>query len=376
MAQGLIIIDSEHPLVRQNRCFDPAHEYTGCGHSINVRLAREARRRGMDVATADVYLAMAKRPARAVCLTDMVTPFTDKLLSKGVQAGICLSLESPLNAKTFYHNIVHYAGRFRHNYQFRGTQERLLGTGTVFHPIVFPMETREPMILQPWDKRKYLALVNSNKRAFYNSWRSINKIARSMVSQIRSRYLYAVDPWMRIREIYKDRIEAIYYFSRGTDFHLFGIAWEQPIQGFGPDYHQAALKVYRGIIPPVLQRKREVMSDFRFAICFENCAFPGYVTEKIFDCFLAGCIPVYFGAPDITDFVPSQAFVDYRRFGDYADLDRFLRGMTEPDARSYLDAAREFLASPAFNKFTVDYFVNDILNVMEQQFDFQGEKQK
>ncbi len=368
MKQRFIVLDSTHPLVRENRCFEPVHEFTGCGHAINVRLAREAKRRGLDVVTADVYLAMTKRPDQAVCLTDMVTPFTDKLLSKGVQPGICLSLESPLNAKTFYHNIVHYAGRFHHNYQFRGTQERLLGTGTVFHPIVFPMETREPMILQPWDKRRYLALVNSNKRAFYNSWRSINKIARSMVSQIRSRYLYAVDPWMRIREIYKDRIEAIYYFSRGTDFHLYGIGWDQPIQGFGLDYHQAALKVYRGIIPADLQRKREVMSNFKFAICFENCAFPGYVTEKVFDCFLAGCIPVYFGAPDITDFIPKESFIDFREFGNYIELERFLREMSEADFQQYVDTARDFLASSNFDKFTIDYFINDVMNVIDEEF--------
>jgi hypothetical protein len=369
LAQRLIVIDSTHPLVQENRCFDPVHEFTGCGHAINVRLAREARRRGMDVATADVYLAMSNRPAQAVCLTDMVTPFTEKLLSKGVQPGICLSLESPLNAKKFYHNIVHYAGRFHHNYQFCGTQERLLGTGTVFHPVVFPMETRTPLPLQSWDKRQYLILVNSNKRSVNRTFGNLREIAHSVLSQIRSWYLQAVDPWMRIREIYKDRIEAIYYFSNCIDFHLYGIGWDQPIQGFGPDYHQVALKVYKGIIPADLQRKREVMSDFKFAICFENCAFPGYVTEKIFDCFLAGCIPVYFGAPDIADFVPPQAFVDYRRFKDYAELDRFLRGMTKVQARGYLDAALEFLDSSAFNKFTVDYFVNDILNVMEQEFE-------
>lgn len=376
MAQRLIVIDSTHPLVQENRCFDPLHEFTGCGHAINVRLAREARRRGMDVATADVYLAMPKRPAQAVCLTDMITPFTEKLLSKGVQPGICLSLESPLNAKKFYHNIVRYAGRFHHNFQFRGTQERLLGTGTVFHPAVFPTETRVPLTLHPWDKRKYLVLVNSNKRAVYQRWRNLKEIAQSMVSQIRSWYYYTVDPWMRIREIYKERIEAIHYFSNCIDFDLYGMGWDEPIQGFGTDYHQAALKAYRGIIPADLQRKREVMRDFKFAICFENCVFPGYVTEKIFDCFLAGCIPVYFGAPDFTDFIPKESFIDFREFGSYAELDRFLREMTETEARNYVDAARDFLASSEFDKFTVDYFVNDILNVMEQEFDSHGEKRK
>ncbi len=369
MKQRFIILDSTHPLVRQNHCFEPVHEFTGCGHAINVRLAREAKRRGWDVATADVFLAMSNRPDQAVCLTDMVTTLTDKLLSEGAQPGICLSLESPINVKTFYHDIVHYAGRFHHNFQFRGTQERFLGTGTVFHPVVFPVETKTPLPLKLWDKRKYLVLVNSNKRAIYRNWRNLKEIARSMVSQIRLLHYYTVDPWMRIREIYKDRIEAIYYFSNCIDFHLYGIGWDHPIQGFGHDYHQAALKVFRGIIPADLQRKREVMSDFKFAICFENCAFPGYVTEKIFDCFLAGCIPVYFGAPDITDFVPKESFIDFRKFGSYAELNRFLREMPEIDFQNYIDAARDFLASSDFDKFTVDYFVNDILNIIEQEFD-------
>jgi len=367
MAQKLIIIDSAHPLVRQNRCFDQTHEYTGCGHAINVRLAREARRRGMDVATADVYLGTKGRPSQAACLTDMVSPFTEKLLAHGVKPVICMSLESPLVAKRFYHNMASYAGRFHHNFQFKGTYERLKGTGTIFHSVVFPMESRVALVPQLWDKRGHLILVNSNKRAVFQKRGNFKEIVTAALNQVQFWALKAIDPWMRIREIYVDRIAAIQYFSSHGDFQLFGMGWDQAIPGFGREYVQAARKVWSG--PLEYQRKREVMGGFKYALCFENCAFPGYVTEKIFDCFLAGCIPVYFGAPDIADFVPTQAFIDYRKFEKYTDLDRYLRAMTEANALSYLDAAREFLAGEAFTKFTVDYFVNDVLNVMEQEFE-------
>jgi Glycosyltransferase family 10 (fucosyltransferase) C-term len=369
LTQSLIVVDSAHPLVRQNRCFDPIHEYTGAGHALNVRLAREARQRGINVTTADVYLAMPNRLVQAVCLTDMVTPFTDKLFSKGARPAVCMSLESPLNAKNFYHNIARYAGRFQHNYQFRGTQARLSTTGTIFHPIVFPVETRKRLHLQAWSECNYLLLVNSNKRAVYQNWSNPKEIARSVASQAHSWALKAVDPWMRIRESYVDRIKAIRYFSGHSDFSLYGLGWDKPIQGFGDETHKAALKAYKGSIPADVRCKREVMNGFKFAICFENCIFPGYITEKIFDCFLAGCIPVYFGAPDIADFVPSQSFIDFRQFGNFADLDQFLRGMTDSQARYFQEAAQAFLGSPAFEKFTVDYFVNEVLNVMEQEFD-------
>ena len=366
MKSKLIVVDSTHPLVRQNRCFDPIYEYSGCGHAFNVRLAQEARQRGIDVATADVYLAMSNRPDQVVCLTDMVTPFTNKLLSMGVAPTICTSQESPLIARNFYHDIVRYAGRFRHNYQFRGTHARLAVTGTTFHPIVLPMETRTSLPLQDWNKRSYLILINSNKRAVNRDWSNPKAVVRSAASQVRFRFLQVIDPWMRIREIYVDRIEALRYFSDHSDFVLYGGGWDQVIPGFGAKDTQAVRTVWKGQLE--YQHKREVMSRFKFALCFENCTFPGYVTEKIFDCFLAGCIPIYFGAPDIVDFVPPQTFVDYRRFRNYADLDRFLREMTESEADHYLEAARDFLTSPAFDKFTVDYLVNDMLNVIEQEF--------
>ena len=364
----VIVFDSVHPLARNNRCFDEANEYAGCGYAILVRLAREAQRRGLQVMTSDVYQEMRVPSPNDVCLADMVSSYTDEILKSGVRPAICMSLESPLVAKRFFHKIARYSGRFHHSYQFSGTKERLVGTGTVFHPLVFPMETRVPMAPKAWEERDYLVVVNSNKRASFVGMGSLKEVARSAVSQTYSAMLKATDPWMRSREIYVDRIEAIRYFSTCRDFSLYGTGWDGSIWGFGPSYHRAALRVFKGTIPPDVRRKREVMNGFKFALCFENCAFPGYVTEKIFDCFLAGCIPIYFGAPNICDIVPNRAFIDYRRFDSYADLDAFLRGMTRREASVYMDASREFLASAAFDRLTVDHFVNDILGVMEKEF--------
>lgn len=38
--------------------------------------------------------------------------------------------------------------------------------------------------------------------------------------------------------------------------------------------------------------KAEVLREYRFCICFENDVYPGYVTEKVFDAWAGGCIPV------------------------------------------------------------------------------------
>ena len=42
--------------------------------------------------------------------------------------------------------------------------------------------------------------------------------------------------------------------------------------------------------------KQKYLEQFKFAICPENYDYEGYVTEKLFQSFLSGCIPIYCGS--------------------------------------------------------------------------------
>lgn len=56
--------------------------------------------------------------------------------------------------------------------------------------------------------------------------------------------------------------------------------------------------------------KREFYRRFRFALVFENRHYPGYTTEKLVDAMAAGCIPIYWGNPEVVrDFNP-RSFID------------------------------------------------------------------
>ena len=50
---------------------------------------------------------------------------------------------------------------------------------------------------------------------------------------------------------------------------------------------------------------------YKFIICFENSKTPGYITEKIFNVFLAKCIPIYDGAPNVTSFINPKSFISF-----------------------------------------------------------------
>ena len=44
-----------------------------------------------------------------------------------------------------------------------------------------------------------------------------------------------------------------------------------------------------------IDNKVEWLKSYKFNLCFENSSYPGYLTEKLFDAFMAGCVPIYWG---------------------------------------------------------------------------------
>ena len=93
--------------------------------------------------------------------------------------------------------------------------------------------------------------------------------------------------------------------------------------------------------------KRTTVGGFKFALCMENFEYPGYVTEKIVDVLSAGSIPLYWGAPDIGDFIPSDVFVDLRAFANVDDLVAHLVEMDGNRGMSMIQRGLDFLSSAA-----------------------------
>ncbi|MFN5661148.1 MAG: glycosyltransferase family 10 domain-containing protein, partial [Planctomyces sp.] len=70
----------------------------------------------------------------------------------------------------------------------------------------------------------------------------------------------------------------------------------------------AAGPVGRNVPPlaPGTLAKRAFLRGYRFALVYENRAWPGYCTEKLAEALAAGCIPIYWGDPHAArDFNPA-----------------------------------------------------------------------
>jgi hypothetical protein len=63
----------------------------------------------------------------------------------------------------------------------------------------------------------------------------------------------------------------------------------------------------RGIRP--IDDKSEGMDDYRYHIALENHIEPDHWTEKIADCFLAYCLPFYYGPPNISEYFPEDSYI-------------------------------------------------------------------
>jgi alpha(1,3/1,4) fucosyltransferase len=111
--------------------------------------------------------------------------------------------------------------------------------------------------------------------------------------------------------------------------------------------------------------KGEVLARARFAIAFENVqGSPGYITEKIFDCFVHGCVPVYLGTPGAADCIPAGCYVDARAFASDLALIDYLRGVDEPRFAAYQAAIAAYLASPEAQRFGNEQFTRALVDTI------------
>lgn len=180
-----------------------------------------------------------------------------------------------------------------------------------------------------------------------------------------------IAPWVGENDLYSKRIELIRWYEKHAPslFHLYGRGWGKPSPAFSRS-EKLIRRVGRlrtqlfGYKPfPSWQGevnfKAEILSNSKFSYCFENIKdVPNYITEKIFDSFLAGCIPVYWGANNIDAYIPQNCFVDMRRFSNFAELHNYLRNISPSEYLQFQNDISSFLKSDRAQIFSIENFAS------------------
>lgn len=151
---------------------------------------------------------------------------------------------------------------------------------------------------------------------------------------------------LKILEFFEEKPEGEFDFYGGIGFPYY---LSPMYKGGIPGYHSDTAKI-------------KILDKYRFGICFENThTTRGYVTEKIFNYFAAGAIPIYWGPDNIEDYIPKNCFIDYRDFASNEEMYSFIKNMDEATYNGYIERIQTFLNSPQAQLFSPDSFDQTLL---------------
>ncbi|KKQ75904.1 MAG: Fucosyltransferase [Candidatus Woesebacteria bacterium GW2011_GWB1_38_5b] len=264
------------------------------------------KKRGLNIVTADVT---TPREADYYIFCDVPYPWEVKywiLLLKHLKKSILVCFESPI-INPFSH-LRFIQKLFKQVYSWEDSQNLPTNVIKFYIP-----QTNRDMNISPvkFTDKQFLVMINS----FKSSHPFLNFLSR-----------YKTD-------LYQERLRAIGFFESNlnNEFSLYGKGWPS-----------GTYSSYRGYV----KNKIRTLRMFKYSLCFENNPAPGYISEKIFDCFKAKCVPIYLGAPNIRDYIPESCFIDLRNFSNYQELLAFLKSISEANYERYLRSADKFLSNP------------------------------
>ncbi len=364
-----LFIDPIHRRYERDRLFHLAAG-AGTGEDINapwIHLRERLGAAGVRVHTADLLERGAVEPADCnVYVSFGPLHRVRKLTSRhGVVASGFFALECPIVEPKLYLALEGASRWFETMFSFT--------TG----------DSLRPFLTAPLDFEQF-HLPTAYDRVHEDAW---NRGDRGFLVMINANKL----PRLSVRELYSERLLAIEYFNRRGEIDLYGMGWDVPPYQMGTTRMPATVQGWRRAAqirwerfrPPVdplrvaaraawrgsVASKAKVLSRYTFAICFENMVLERWITEKIFDCFLAGTVPVYLGAPDITRWVPEECFIDMRRFHGYEELRVHLKGLGPVEIQGYREAAREYLRSESFAPFSKEAFAELLIGIVSRDAD-------
>lgn len=180
-------------------------------------------------------------------------------------------------------------------------------------------------------------------------------------------------------ELYSTRREIIRYFEKHSpeSFDLYGQGWDShyfpsnvPLVRL---LNGRTFRPFRNLLTEnfpswrgSIDDKFAILPNYKFCFALENSIGPtGYISEKIWDCFFSGTVPIYYGAPNVTDYIPEDTFIDIRKYSKIPTLVEYLNDMTENEYTGYLKRIEDFLDMSVSGIFSVNYFVTSIVRILK-----------
>jgi len=144
-------------------------------------------------------------------------------------------------------------------------------------------------------------------------------------------------------------------FSRGENVRmefLKKLSTYKQVTAFG--------KIHPNRIPDGEKIKMDIISEYKFCMCFENSVYPGYFTEKLLHAKVAGCVPIYYSDKSFgLDFNIKSCI----NLINYNNIDEMIEDIKRIDKNDLL--YKEIINQPLFiEKIDISNIINTIKNVI------------
>lgn len=104
---------------------------------------------------------------------------------------------------------------------------------------------------------------------------------------------------------------------------------------------------------------------YKFVICCENSTHKGYITEKICSAMLAGCVPIYYGAPDIVEHFNPHSFINVSDFSSFSHAVSYIEEVDRNDELYCSILFQPWLKQNKLNNYFNDDYLDQFLSKLK-----------
>lgn len=373
----ILAISADIPQFKANRILDRQWAMRFPGASW-IPLLNDYLHLKFEVVTADVALSHVleafRDPRDILVIQHGDDPITRELILRGSKPLAITCLESPIYAAEFYDHLQEIAKEFAHRILFSEAPSIFSDKDGTHHHLRFPSYFLDDLNAEsvPWNQRKCMVAVIGNKYVVPHArppgWQLSELLwwARRRASYMRHRPYQSSRLPVQSIQLQDARLELISFFHQRGELDLFGQGWTD-LRNLPPRWRQVLTESFSKAPPLPCENKLATIRGYRFCLCVENARFPGYVTEKLLDCLVAGVVPLYLGAPDIEKYFPAKCFIDLRKYRSSKSLLEELQSMSEDAGMSIIEHGRDFLASDAGRAYSYEGFARFISELVREE---------
>lgn len=337
-----IYIDPPSPAYYEDRLFDMSDTVLNRDDTLVpfFKLRAAQKKRGFEVHTADFLMAQNNKEHASDYYSFGVLANYKALLN---QAAVCMKafviFEPPVVDLRLYKALPELTAAFERVYvhNITGDGYSLKGVDSSKLRQLYWPQPRDEVIEPYWvrtERMDRIVVINGNH------------IPRKVPN-----------------ELYSKRIEAMASLAKLGVVDLYGRGWAKwwsRASMWMPYWknRKTLMSIYKG----ACESKYEVLSQYKFCLCFENMAMKGYVTEKIFDCLYAGTVPLYLGATDIQDLIPEDIYIDCRKFSSWQEMYRAVECISSHEIQQMRENGKSFIQSAQGEK-----YYNSLIKVFNEE---------